>query len=149
MMIAEDSVVVRASLDRVRDAVLDPDAYLAGGTKVSQIHLQERTPDGMVARIDGSFGPFRSSILARYTVHPDHVDLQMVGPARLRGFHAVFLFEEEPGGVRLTHREEYDFGYPLVTPLVERLMRGWAKRSVTAEVNALKSAAEAPRPPGP
>ena len=145
-MIAEDSILVRAPIDRVREAVLDPDAYVLGGTKVSQIHVQERTPDGILARIDGSFGPFKSSILARYTVHPDHVDLQMVGPARLRGFHAVFLFEEVPDGVKLTHREEYDFGYPLVTPLVELMMRGWARRSVTAEVNALRMAAEAAAP---
>ncbi|MGH7902512.1 MAG: hypothetical protein ACREPA_00100 [Candidatus Dormibacteraceae bacterium] len=143
MMIVQDSVVVSAPLQGVRDAVLDPDAYVAGGTKVSQIHVQERTQDGMVARIDGSFGPFKSSILARYSVLPDRVELAMVGSARIRGFTALFLLEEVPGGVRLTHREEYDFGYPLVTPLVEAMMRGWAHRSVVAEVNAIKTAAEA------
>ena len=143
MLIVQESTLVAASLERVRQAVLDPDAYTKVDTKVSTIEVRERTPDGMVARINGQFGPIRSHILARYTVHDRSVDLEML-EGRLRAFHAVFELEPEDGGVRLTHREEYDFGYPLVTPLVELMLRGWAHRSVRAEVESLKRAAEAP-----
>ena len=141
MLIVQESTLVAASLERVRQAVLDPDAYTKVDTKVSTIEVRERTPDGMVARINGQFGPIKSHILARYTVHDRRVDLEML-QGRLRGFHAVFLFEPEDGRVRLTHREEYDFGYPLVTPLVELMLRGWARRSVEAEVESLRRAAE-------
>jgi ribosome-associated toxin RatA of RatAB toxin-antitoxin module len=109
LLIVQESTLVAAPLDRVREAVLDPAAYTKVDTKVSTIEVQERTPDGMVARINGQFGPVRSHILARYTVGDRRVELDMI-EGRLRGFHAVFEFEPEDGGVRLTHREEYDFG---------------------------------------
>jgi ribosome-associated toxin RatA of RatAB toxin-antitoxin module len=144
VLIAQESTLVAAPLDRVRDAVLDPDAYTKADTKVSTIVVHERTPDGMVARVHGRFGPIKSSILARYTVHDRRVDLDML-EGRLRGFHATFELEPmDGGGVRLTHREEYDFGYPLVTSLVEMMLRGWARRSIEAEVESLKRAAEEP-----
>jgi ribosome-associated toxin RatA of RatAB toxin-antitoxin module len=142
MMVAEASTLVAATPDRVRAAVLDPDSYTQGDTKVAQIHVEERLPDGMVARIDGGVGPFRSYIRARYTVHPDRVDLDML-EGRLRGFHATFQIEPEGERVRLTHREEYDFGYGPFDPLVEASLQGWATRSVEAEVEALRRAAEA------
>jgi len=141
VLIVQESTLVAAPLERVRQAVLDPTAYTRVDTKVSTIEVRERTPDGMIARINGQFGPIRSHILARYTVHDRQVDLEML-EGRLRAFHAVFEFEPADGGVRLTHREEYDFGYPLVTPLVERMLRNWAHRSVQAEVESLKRAAE-------
>ena len=141
MLIVQESTLVAAPLERVRQVVLDPTAYTRVDTKVSTIEVRERTPDGMIARINGQFGPIRSHILARYTVHDRQVDLEML-EGRLRAFHAVFEFEPADGGVRLTHREEYDFGYPLVTPLVERMLRNWAHRSVQAEVESLKRAAE-------
>jgi ribosome-associated toxin RatA of RatAB toxin-antitoxin module len=141
VLIVQESTLVAAPLERVRQTVMDPDAYTRVDTKVSTIEVQERTPDGMVARINGQFGPIKSSILARYTVHDRRVDLEML-EGRLRGFRATFEFEPADGGVRLTHREEYDFGYPLVTPLVELMLRGWAHRSVEAEVESLKRAAE-------
>jgi ribosome-associated toxin RatA of RatAB toxin-antitoxin module len=143
LLIVQESTLVAASLEKVRQAVLDPAAYTKVDTKVSTIEVQERTPDGMVARINGQFGPIKSHILARYTVQDRRVDLDML-EGRLRGFHAVFELEPEDGGVRLTHREEYDFGYPLVTPLVEAMLRGWARRSVQAEVESLRRAAEEP-----
>jgi len=141
VLIVQESTLVAAPLERVRQVVLDPTAYTRVDTKVSTIEVRERTPDGMIARINGQFGPIRSHILARYTVHDRQVDLEML-EGRLRAFHAVFEFEPADGGVRLTHREEYDFGYPLVTPLVERMLRNWAHRSVQAEVESLKRAAE-------
>jgi polyketide cyclase/dehydrase/lipid transport protein len=143
MMVAQATTSVRADADTVREAVLDPVAYTRGDTKVAQIEVLERTDSGVLARIHGSFGPIRSTILARYTVRGDVVDLDMIA-GRLRGFHAIFRIEggQGEGTVRLTHREEYDFGYGPFTPLVERLLRGWAQRSVEAEVEALRRAAE-------
>jgi carbon monoxide dehydrogenase subunit G len=143
LLIVQESTLVAATLERVRQAVLDPAAYTKVDTKVSTIEVRERTSNGMVARINGQFGPIKSHILARYTVHDRRVELEML-EGRMRGFHAVFELEPEDGGVRLTHREEYDFGYPLVTPLVEAMMRGWARRSVQAEVESLRRAAEEP-----
>lgn len=141
MLIAEKSTFVAASRERVLDAVLDPEAYTKVDTKVSTIEVKERVPEGMVARIHGQFGPVKSSILARYTMTDRGVDLQML-EGKLRGFHAVFLLDPAEGGTRLTHREEYDFGYPLVSSLVEVMLRGWAQRSVEAEVESLRRAAE-------
>ena len=141
MMVAEASTLVRAGADTVREAVLDPAAYTRGDTKVAQIEVLERTDSGLLARIHGSFGPVRSTILARYQVKGDEVELTMIS-GRLRGFHAVFRIDPDGDAVRLTHREEYDFGYGPFTPLVERLLRGWARRSVEAEVEALRRAAE-------
>ena len=61
---------------------------------------------------------------------------------RLRGFHAVFLMEPGPDGVLLTHREEYDFGYGPLSPLLDLGLKRWAVSSVRAEVAALKRSAE-------
>lgn len=141
MMIAEASVLVRAPLDRVREAVMDPDAYIDGQTKVQEMIVESRQGDQLVARINGHLGPFRSHIRARYTVGQHKVDLEMLW-GRLRGFHAVFLMEPRPGGVLLTHREEYDFGYGPLSPLLDRGLKHWAVDSVRAEVAALKRAAE-------
>ncbi len=141
-MIARASVLVGAPIEVVRAAVLDPTAYTYGDTKVQDMEVESRGDNELVARINGHLGPFKSFIRARYTLHDDHVDLTML-QGRLRNFHAVFLFEVQEGGVLLTHQEEYDFGYPVITPLLERLLQGWATRSVVAEVNSLKLAAEA------
>ncbi len=127
--------------------MLDPVSYTAADTKVDRIDIEERTAEGMVARILGHFGPIRSTLRARYTIRGDRIDLDMI-EGRLRDFHAAFLLTAADGGTLLTHREEYDFGYPLVTPLVERMLAGWARRGVEQEVEALRQAAEAsPQPP--
>ena len=141
MMIAEASVLVHAPLDRIREAVLDPDAYINGQTKVQEMFVESRQGDQLVARINGHLGPFRSHIRARYTVGQNQVDLEMLW-GRLRGFHAVFLMEPRPDGVLLTHREEYDFGYGPLSPLLDRGLKRWAVSSVRAEVQALKLSAE-------
>lgn len=143
MLIVAASTVVHAPAERVRDAVLDPDAYVLGDTKVSGFSDVERLPDGMIARVHGRLGPFRSSIVARYTVTGEAVDLRMLA-GRLRGFRAAFTWTAVDAGVRLTHREAYDFGYGPLSPLLERLLRRWAQRSVEDEVEALRQAAERP-----
>ncbi|MGH7666564.1 MAG: hypothetical protein ACRENY_04345 [Candidatus Dormibacteria bacterium] len=142
MMIARASVLVRAPVEAVREAVLDPHAYTYGETKVQDMVVESRSETELVARINGHLGPFNSYIRARYQLGPGQVELTML-QGRLRDFHAVFLFEQEEAGVLLTHQEEYDFGYPLITPILERALQGWATRSVEAEVASLKHAAEA------
>ncbi|HEY6538544.1 MAG TPA: SRPBCC family protein [Candidatus Dormibacteraeota bacterium] len=142
-MIARASVMVEAPIERVRAAVLDPTAYTYGGTKVQGMVVESRGDRELVARINGNLGPFRSSIRARYVLADNQVELTML-QGRLRNFHALFLFEEREQGVLLTHQEEYDFGYPLISPLLDRALHGWATRSVQAEVASLKHAAEQP-----
>jgi hypothetical protein len=141
MMIAEASVLVQAPLERIREAVMDPEAYTDGQTKVQEMFVESRQGDQVVARINGPLGPFRSHIRARYTVGQNKVDLEMLW-GRLRGFHAVFLMEPGPDGVLLTHREEYDFGYGPLSPLLDLGLKRWAVSSVRAEVAALKRSAE-------
>jgi hypothetical protein len=143
MLIAEAGIVVRASLPRIREVVLDPIAYTAADTKVDSIVVEQRTADGMLARIYGHLGPFKSSIRARYVVRDDRVDLDML-QGRLRGFHAEFRFQPAEGGILLTHREEYDFGYGPFNRLLDSALASWAQRSVVQEVEALKMAAESP-----
>lgn len=142
MMVAEAGVLVRAPLERVREAVLDPDSYTKGDTKVGAVEVISRSGSGMVARIHGSLGPFRSAILARYEVTGDDVLLTMM-EGRLRGFRAFFRMAPREGGTWLVHREEYDFGYGPLGPLLDRALHGWAQGTVEAEVEALRRAAEA------
>jgi len=141
-MIARASVLVNAPIETVRDAVLDPTAYTYGDTKVQGMVVESRGENELIARINGHLGPFKSSIRARYLLEDNQVELTML-QGRLRNFRAVFLFEQQVAGVVLTHQEEYDFGYPLISPLLDRCLQGWATRSVEAEVSSLKHAAEA------
>ncbi len=141
-MIARASVLVDAPLETVRQAILDPTAYAYGDTKVQDMVVESRGENELVARINGHLGPFKSFIRARYTLGENQIELTML-EGRLKDFHAVFLYEAQEHGVLLTHQEEYDFGYPLITPLLERALQGWATRSVEAEVASLKHAAEA------
>ena len=141
MMVVEATTTVQAPLERVREAVLDPASYTSD-TKVGQITVRERHGDQMLATLHGHLGPFRSSIEGRYTIHEDRVDLEMLS-GRLRGFRAAFLMEPRNGATRLTHREEYDFGYGPFGPLLDRVLRRWALTTVVAEVQALRRAAEA------
>jgi hypothetical protein len=141
MMVAEAGLLVRAPQERVREAVLDPDSYTQGDTKVGAVEVLERRDDGLVARIHGRLGPFRSSIVARYRVEGDDVHLTML-EGRLRGFRAVFRMQPRDGGTWLVHREEYDFGYGPLGPVLDRSLRRWAQGTVEAEVEALRRAAE-------
>jgi len=141
-MVAEAGILVDAPLDTVREAVLDPDSYTKFETKVGAVEVRERYDGGMLALIHGSLGPFRSAILARYTVRGNDVDLQML-EGRLRAFRAVFRMAPQDGGTWLVHREEYDFGYGPFGPLLDRALHRWAQGTVQAEVRALRRAAEA------
>jgi hypothetical protein len=142
MMVAEAGILVGAPLETVREAVLDPDSYTKYETKVGAVEVRERYDGGLLALIHGNLGPFRSAILARYTIRGDDVDLQML-EGRLRAFHAVFRMSPQDGGTWLVHREEYDFGYGPLGPLLDRALHGWATGTVQAEVRALRRAAEA------
>ena len=140
MMVVEATTMVHAPLDRVRQAVLDPASYTSD-TKVAQITVHERTADRMRATLHGHLGPVHSSIEAEYSIGHDRVDLIMLS-GRLRGFRAAFLMEERDGTTQLTHREEYDFGYGPLGPVLDRVLRRWALTTVVAEVRALRRAAE-------
>jgi hypothetical protein len=142
MMVAEAGILVRAPLERVREAVLDPDSYTQGDTKVGAVEVLSRSASGMVARIHGRLGPFRSAIVARYDVAGDDVLLTMQ-EGRLRGFRALFRMAPREAGTWLIHREEYDFGYGPLGPVLDRALHGWAQGTVEAEVEALRRAAEA------
>jgi hypothetical protein len=141
MMVVEATTTVRAPLDRVREAVLDPASYTSD-TKVAQITVHERSDDRIRATLHGHLGPIHSAIEAEYSIAADRVDLTMLS-GRLRGFRAAFLMEERDGATRLTHREEYDFGYGPLGPVLDRVLRRWALTTVVAEVRALRRAAEA------
>ncbi len=155
MMVAEAGLLVRAPIEAVREAVLEPSSYTQGDTKVGTIEVLERTDAGMVARIHGRLGPFRSSIIARYRWVPG-ADVRAPGPpaepgedvhlemleGRLRGFRAVFEMRPRAEGTWLVHREEYDFGYGPLGPVLDRVLRPWARATVEAEVRALRRAAE-------
>jgi hypothetical protein len=142
MMVAEAGILVDAPVETVREAVLDPDSYTRYETKVGAVEVRERYDGGLLALIHGRLGPFRSAILARYTLRGDDVDLQML-EGRLRAFHAVFRMAPLHGGTWLVHREEYDFGYGPLGPLLDRALHRWATGTVRAEVRALRRAAEA------
>ncbi len=167
MMVAEAGLLVRAPIEAVREAVLEPSAYTQGDTKVGAIEVLERTDSAMVARIHGRLGPFRSSIIARYRWVPgaeasapgpvpagtpegapgpppepgEDVHLEML-EGRLRGFRAVFRMRPRAEGTWLVHREEYDFGCGPLDPVLDRVLRPWARATVEAEVRALRRAAE-------
>ena len=147
MMVVEATTLVRASRERVREAVLDPASYTSD-TKVAQITVHERSGNRLRATLHGHLGPIRSAIEAEYTVSDERVDLLMLS-GRLRGFRAAFLMEEREGGTELTHREEYDFGYGPLGPVLDRVLRRWAHTTVVAEVEALRRAAEVGPAPAP
>ena len=141
MMTVSHTELVNAPLDVVRAAVLAPQAYTSN-TKVGTITVLAKDSAGMLARINGNLGPFRSSIVARYDVFDDRIDLTMVS-GKLRGFFAQFLFRQTANGVELTHRESYDFGYGPLNHGLDRALRNWAHGTVVAEVQSLKTYAEA------
>lgn len=147
MMVVEATTLVRAPRERVREAVLDPASYTSD-TKVAQITVHERSGNRLRATLHGHLGPIHSAIEAEYTVGDERVDLTMLS-GRLRGFRAAFLMEDREGGTQLTHREEYDFGYGPMGPVLDRVLRRWAHTTVVAEVAALRRAAEASPAPAP
>jgi hypothetical protein len=123
------------SPDEVFDFVLDPAQYTKADTKVVWVTKLADLPDGMLAREDGVFlGRFRGSVITRYHwTRPTSIDVTLEHGIP-RGLRAWFEIEEVPGGTRVRHVEEMDFGHGLLGVAYDALSRSWFERSVAKEV---------------
>ena len=135
----------------VFDFVLDPAQYTKADTKIVWVTKLADLPDGMLAREDGKFmGRFRGSVVTRYRwTRPTSIDVTLEHGLP-RGLHAWFEIEEAPGGTRVRHVEEMDFGHGPLGLLYDALARSWFERSVTqevAEIGRLLEAGERGRGP--
>ena len=121
--------------DEVFDFVLDPAQYTKADTKMVWVTKLADTPDGMLAREDGKFfGRFPGSVVTRYRwERPTSIDVTLEHgvPKQL---HAWFEIEDAPGGTRMRHVEEMDFGHGVLGMLFDAAARSWFSRSVAAEV---------------
>ena len=121
--------------DEAFDFVLDPAQYTKADTKMVWVTKLADTPDGMVAREDGTFlGRFRGSVITRYTwVRPTGIDVTLEHGVP-RGLHAWFEIDAVEGGTRIRHVEELDLGHGPLGWLHDLVAGRWFARSVEAEV---------------
>lgn len=139
MIRGEGTAFVRGvSPDEVFDFVLDPAQYTKADTKIVWVTKLADLPDGMLAREDGKFmGRFRGSVVTRYRwTRPTSIDVTLEHGLP-RGLHAWFEIEEVPGGTRVRHVEEMDFGHGLLGLLYDGVARSWFGRSVAQEVGEI------------
>jgi hypothetical protein len=61
----------------------------------------------------------------------------------IRSLHAWFEIEAAPGGTRITHVEEVEFGRGLLGVLHDALVGAWWARSVRREVDEIARLLEA------
>ena len=129
------TVVMGVSPDEAFDFVLDPAQYTKADTKMVWVTKLADTPDGMIAREDGTFlGRFRGSVITRYRwERPTRIDVTLEHGVP-RSLHATFEIDEVPGGTRIRHVEELDLGHGPLGLLHDLVAGGWFARSVTAEV---------------
>ena len=130
--------------DEVFDFVLDPAQYTKADTKIVWVTKLADTDDGMLAREDGKFmGRFPGSVVTRYRwTRPTSIDV-VLEHGMPRGLHAWFEIEEVPGGTRVRHVEEMDFGHGPLGVLYDAVARSWFARSVTQEVAEIARLLEA------
>lgn len=136
MIRGEGTAFVRGvAPDEVFDFVLDPSQYTKADTKMVWVTKLADTPDGMLAREDGKFmGLLPGSVVTRYRwTKPTSIDVTLEHGVP-RGLHAWFEIEEVPGGTRVRHVEEMDFGHGLAGLLYDALARRWFEQSVAKEV---------------
>jgi hypothetical protein len=130
-------LVAGVTPQEIFDFVLDPALYTQADTKILWVTKLGDIPNGMIAREDGTFlglRRLRGSVITRYVWKPPHsIDVTLEHGA-IRGLHAWFEIEEAPGGTRITHVEEVDFGWGPLGWLHDLLIRGWWQRSVRKEV---------------
>jgi hypothetical protein len=121
--------------DEVFDFVLDPAQYTKADTKMVWVTKLADTPDGMLAREDGKFlGTLPGSVITRYRwERPTSIDVTLEHGVP-RALHAWFEIEAVPGGTRLRHVEEMDFGHGPLGLLYDLVGRSWFERSVAKEV---------------
>ena len=145
MIRGEGTAFVRGvTPDEVFDFVLDPAQYTKADTKMVWVTKLADTPDGMVAREDGRFmGYIPGSVITRYRwERPTSIDVTLEHGVP-RSLHAWFEIEAVPGGTRVRHVEEMDFGHGLVGMLYDAVARSWFERSVTKEVAEIARLLEA------
>ena len=145
MIRGEGTAFVRGvTPEDVFDFVLDPSQYTKADTKMVWVTKLADTPDGMLAREDGKFlGRFPGSVVTRYRWdRPTSIDVTLEHGVP-RALHAWFEIEEVPGGTRLRHVEEMDFGHGLAGTVYDAVARSWFSRSVAAEVAEIARLLEA------
>lgn len=145
MIRGEGTAFVRGvTPDDVFDFVLDPSQYTKADTKMVWVTKLADTPDGMLAREDGKFlGLLPGSVVTRYRwTKPTSIDVTLEHGVP-RGLHAWFEIEEVPGGTRVRHVEEMDFGHGLAGLLYDAVARRWFEQSVAKEVAEIARLLEA------
>lgn len=145
MVRGEGSAIVRGvSPQQVFDFVLDPAQYTKADTKILGVTRLAETPDGMIAREDGTFlGLARGSVITRYRWKAPHRIDVTLEHGFIRGLHAWFEIEAVPEGTRVTHVEEVEFGRGILGLLHDALVGGWWARSVRQEVAEIARLLEA------
>jgi hypothetical protein len=136
MVRGEGTTLVRGvTPDEVFDFVLDPAQYTKADTKMVWVTKLADTPDGMVAREDGTFlNRFRGSVITRYRwERPNSIDVTLEHGVP-RGLHAWFEIDAVQGGTRIRHVEELDLGHGVLGWLHDQVAGRWFARSVEAEV---------------
>jgi hypothetical protein len=141
----EGSALVRGvTPQEVFDFVLDPAQYTKADTKILGVTRLAETPDGMIAREDGTFlGLARGSVITRYRWRAPHRIDVTLEHGFIRSLHAWFEIEAAPGGTRITHVEEVDFGKGPLGVIHDALVGGWWARSVRREVEEIARLLEA------
>ena len=129
------TVAMGVTPDEAFDFVLDPAQYTKADTKMIWVTKLADTPDGMLAREDGTFlGRLRGSVITRYHwERPSSIDVTLEHgvPRRL---HAWFKIDAVDGGTRIHHVEELDIGHGPLGWLHDLVAGNWFARSVDAEV---------------
>jgi hypothetical protein len=141
----EGSALVRGvTPQEVFDFVLDPAQYTKADTKILGVTRLAETPDGMIAREDGTFlGVARGSVITRYRWRAPHRIDVTLEHGFIRALHAWFEIEAAPGGTRITHVEEVEFGRGILGWLHDALVGRWWARSVRREVDEIARLLEA------
>jgi hypothetical protein len=124
--------------DQVFDFVLDPAQYTKADTKMIWVTKLADTPDGMVAREDGTFlGRFRGSVITRYRwKRPFSIDVTLEHGVP-KSLHAWFEIDAVEGGTRIRHVEELELGHGPLGWLHDLVAARWFARSVEAEVDEI------------
>jgi ribosome-associated toxin RatA of RatAB toxin-antitoxin module len=132
------AVVPGVTPQEVFDFVLDPAQYTKADTKIRGVTCLAETPDGMIAREDGTFlGIADGSVITRYRWKaPNSIDVTLEHGA-IRALHAWFEIDAVPGGTRIRHVEEVEFGWGPLGWIHDLLIRGWWQRSVRREVDEI------------
>ncbi len=128
-------VVLGVTPQEVFDFVLDPAQYTKADTKILWVTKLADIPNGMIAREDGTFlGIAKGSVVTRYVWAPPHRIDVTLEHGFIKALHAWFEIDAVPGGTRLTHVEEVEFGWGLLGVVHDLLIRRWWQRSVRQEV---------------